>query len=376
LALTDNNFKFPQTWRSNIAVDRKLYMGWTGTGEFIYNKDVNGIYYINANLPAAQATFTGVDARQRWVGASCTTPTVGPCATRINNASGAQVTDAVVMKNQNIGRSWNVAATLSKTFRAGLTFKSAYSFGEAKNTIDPGSIASGSYFSNQQHGDPNNPGLGFSQYSPGHRVFVATSYNKQLFSFGQTMISAFWEARTIGNSSYVFSGDANGDTGTSNDLLYVPRNTAEMNFLDITGAIPFTAAQQASAWDAYIAQDKYLSKHRGAYAVRNAVFFPLVKRMDLSVAQDLFHSVAGAKHGFQLRMDILNFGNFLNHNWGVSQQMVSNSPLISAGADANGALSYRMRVVSGKLMDHTFDQTTNVTSDVYRFQVTLKYTFN
>jgi hypothetical protein len=351
-------------------------MGWTGTGEFIYNKDVNGIYYINANLPAAQATFTGVDARQRWVGASCTTPTAGPCATRINNAAGAQVTDAVVMKNQNVGRSWNVAGTLSKTFRAGLTFRSAYSYGEAKNTIDPGSIASGSYFGNQQHGDPNNPGLSFSQYSPGHRVFIATSYNKQLFSFGQTMVSAFWEARTIGNSSYVFSGDANGDTGTSNDLLYIPRNTSEMNFLDITGAVPFTAAQQAAAWDGYIVQDKYLSKHRGTYAVRNAVFFPLVKRMDLSVAQDLFHSVAGAKHGFQLRVDVLNFGNLLNHNWGVSQAMVSNSPLISAGADANGALSYRMRVVSGKLMDHTFDQTTNVTSDTYRFQVTLRYTFN
>ncbi len=33
----------------------------TGTAEFIYNKDVNGIYYINANLPAAQSSFTGVD---------------------------------------------------------------------------------------------------------------------------------------------------------------------------------------------------------------------------------------------------------------------------------------------------------------------------
>ena len=41
-------------WRSNIAVDRRLPGGITGTAEFIYNRDVNGIYYINANLPAAQ----------------------------------------------------------------------------------------------------------------------------------------------------------------------------------------------------------------------------------------------------------------------------------------------------------------------------------
>ena len=57
---------FPQVWRSNIAVDRRLPGGITGTAEFIYNRDVNGIYYINANLPAAQATFTGADTRPRW----------------------------------------------------------------------------------------------------------------------------------------------------------------------------------------------------------------------------------------------------------------------------------------------------------------------
>ena len=68
LNVTDNSFKFPQVWRSNIAVDRRLPGGITGTAEFIYNKDVNGIYYINANLPAAQSAFTGVDNRPRWVG--------------------------------------------------------------------------------------------------------------------------------------------------------------------------------------------------------------------------------------------------------------------------------------------------------------------
>ncbi len=66
LALTDADFKFPQIWRSNVAVDQRLPGNITATGEFLYNKDVNGIYYINANLPAAQSTFAGADNRPRW----------------------------------------------------------------------------------------------------------------------------------------------------------------------------------------------------------------------------------------------------------------------------------------------------------------------
>ena len=38
LDVTDNGYKFPQTWRSNIAVDRKLSWGMTGTIEYIYNR--------------------------------------------------------------------------------------------------------------------------------------------------------------------------------------------------------------------------------------------------------------------------------------------------------------------------------------------------
>ena len=44
----------PAGWRTNLAVDQRLPWGMIGTAEFIYNQDVNGIYYINANLPAAQ----------------------------------------------------------------------------------------------------------------------------------------------------------------------------------------------------------------------------------------------------------------------------------------------------------------------------------
>src|SRR5574339_384689 len=53
LALTDKDFKFPQVLRTNLAVDHRFASGWRGTLEFLWGRDVNGVYYINANLPAA-----------------------------------------------------------------------------------------------------------------------------------------------------------------------------------------------------------------------------------------------------------------------------------------------------------------------------------
>jgi hypothetical protein len=376
LAVTDAKFKFPQTWRSNVGIDHKLPWGMIGTAEFIYNRDVNGVYYINANLPAAQSAFVGVDNRPRWVGTACTQPTAGPCVTRLNNAAGNQITNAIVLKNQNVGRSWNIAASVAKTLMSGFAFKSAYSYGESKNTIDPGSIASGSFTNNAMSGDPNNPGLAFSANSPGHRFFIAGSYTKQYFGWGGTTVSVFWESRTNSNTSYVFAGDMNGDSASNNDLIYIHRDQSEMNFSQFTvGTRTFTAAEQAAAWDAYIAQDPYLSKHRGEYAQRGAVFLPLVKRMDLSLSQDIFQSIGGHRHSGQIRLDITNFGNLLNSDWGVAQRVIQNQILTNGAADAQGRATYRMAVVNNALPTTSY-QTTTFASDVYTMMLSFRYNFN
>jgi hypothetical protein len=382
LAVTDPNFKFPQTWRTNIAVDRKLPWGLVGTGEFIYNRDINGVYYINANLPAAEAAFGGPDNRPRWVAtagypACAGTGQVGPCVTRLNNATGNQITNAIVLKNSNAGRSWNVAASLWKPLTAGFTIKGAYSYGESKNIIDAGSIASGSWTGNPIALDPNNPALAFSGNSPGHRLFIAPSYSRHYFGFGATTVSAFWEARTNGNTSYVFSGDMNGDTAFGNDLIYIPRGTSEMNFTTFSlpnGGKTFTAADQAAAFEAYIQQDSYLSSHRGQYAERGAVFLPMVRRLDLSLIQDVFHSIAGRRHSGQVRLDVTNFGNLLNHNWGVSQRIIQNQILTNAGVDAQGNLTYRLAVVNNALVTKSL-QTNAGIADVYVMMLSFRYTF-
>ncbi|MCI0554702.1 MAG: TonB-dependent receptor [Anaerolineae bacterium] len=378
LAFTNPDFKFPQLWRSNLAVDQKLpWWDLIGTAEFVYGRDVNGIYYINANLAPPNTNFAGADSRPRWTSGN-----------RINS----KITSAIVLKNQNEGYSWNLAASLEKPFDNGLYAKAAYSYGVAKNTVDPGSIAFGSWNNNQHSGDPNNPGVAFSTNSPGHRVFAALSYRKEYFKFGATTVSLFWEGSrnfpadpfsfASRTASYTFSGDLNGDGGTSNDLIYIPRDASEMNFQEYTSSgRTFTVAEQQAAWEAFIQQDPYLSKHRGEYAERGAISLPMVYRADFSIAQDLFSNVAGKRNGLQFRVDFLNVGNLLNKNWGVGQRLVTTQPLIvptsaqGGPADAQGRVQYRLRSIGGQLISKTYEQTATE-FDVFRVQFSLRYNFN
>ena len=374
LAVTTPDYRFPQTWRSNLAVDQRLPWGVIGTVEYLYNQDVNGTYYINANLRAPNATFNGPDRRPRWIGSN-----------RINS----NIDNAIVLDNQNIGTSYTVAASLEKAFDRGLYAKAFYSYGSARNTVDPGSIAFGSWQTNAYgSGDPNNPGVGFSNNWAGHRAVMVLSYRKKYFGFGETGISLFSELRSIGNTSYTYNGDMNGDGTNNADLIYIPRNANEMNFqaysVDATGratttasqiARTFSVAEQTTAFEAFIRQDNYLSKNRGRVAERGAVFLPTVFRTDFSITQDLFTNVRGTKNAIQVRADILNFGNLLNKNWGGSQRLVTNQPLVLQTTPANGVPLYRLRNVGTNLVNRTYERTVSE-FDVWRMQLGLRYTFN
>ena len=380
--MTDDSFRFPQTWRSNIGVDRKLPWGLVGTLDYIYNRDVNAPVYVNANLPAPEGAYTGVDNRPRWAAtaagatpapginvalpACAATGQVGPCFTRLNNAPGNQITNAYVIKNQSENNSWNISGALTKNLSNGFSFKGGFNYGVSSSLVEPSSTAGTSWGgANPIVRDPNNPALAYSQNSPGKRVFLASNYTRQYFGFGATTISAFYDGHTNGNTSFVFAGDANGDTVSGNDLIYIPRNTTEMNFKPLTvSGRTFTAADQAAAFEQLITSSSYLSAHRGQYAERGAVFLPIVNRVDLSVTQDVFHSVAGRRHSGQIRLDVTNFGNLLNDKWGAGRRLVNTQILTSPSADATGALTYNLQTLSGNLITTPL-QTSAGIADVY-----------
>ena len=301
----------------------------------------------------------------------------------MNNARGNQVTANYVIKNADQNRSWNIAASLSKPVTRGLAVRGGFSYGESRSLVEPSSTASSSWGSaNPIVFDPNNPALANSVNAPGKRVFLQASYSRQYFNWGATTVSAFYDARPnyinfSTNVSYVFSGDANGDQVSGNDLIYIPRNTTEMNFkpLTVSGGRTYSPADQAAAFEQYIQNDEYLSSHRGKYAERGGLFNPMVGHLDLSITQDVFKTIGGARHSGQIRLDITNFNNLLNHDWGVGKRVINPQILTSPTTDANGALTYNLQNLNGILLTTPF-QTAASISDVYVMMLTFRYTFN
>jgi len=130
-------------------------------------------------------------------------------------------------------------------------------------------------------------------------------------------------------------------------LVFVPQKGSDIRFAALTvgtgtTAVTYTEAQQQEAFDKFINQDPYLSTRRGQYAERNALALPFLHRFDLSVAQDVFVKIKEKRNAFQIRFDILNFGNMLNNEWGVSQRAGAPQLLNFVSRDAAGVPTYRL----------------------------------
>ena len=308
---------------------------------------------LNANLPAPESAYTGVDNRVRWVanaqfpacitngGPFGTGGQVGPCVTRLNNAVGNSVTAAYVLKNSNDNHSWNISGALSKPTTHGFSAKFGFNYGVSRSLVEPSSTAGTSCgVARIQCLGSEQPPLAYSTNSPGKRVFLQASHSKQHFHFGATTVSMFYDGHTNGNTSFVFAGDANGDTVSGNDLIYIPRNTSEMNFKPLNASATVSRALRPRTGRCLREADygrcvSEQASRRVCRAQRGVP--PFVNRIDLSIIQDLFHSVGRARHSGQVRLDITNIGNLLNSNWGSGTRLINTQILTSPTADPKPA---------------------------------------
>lgn len=335
LALTDRNFKFPQVWRSNIAVDQRLPGDVVLTLEAMYTKDLNASYYDNANNPEPGFTAAGADSRPMFRNPTAPNSVVN----RIN----PNITDAIILRNTSKGYSYNLTAQVQKTFNRSFTASLAYNYADARSVIDGIGQAASSWRDRPVSGNPNAPDMSYSNFLQKHRVVGSASYRREYLGHLGTTLSAFLDFGPGFRTSYVYSGDLNGDGNNANDLIYVPRSQDEIVLQDVSffantpQATVYTAAQQWADLDAYINQDKYLKTRRGQYAERNGAQSPWVGFIDARLLQDVFTNIGENKNALQFSVDVFNVANLLNKNWGVAQGSYRTSLLTYQNIATSGA---------------------------------------
>ncbi len=370
IAVTDQNFKYPQVWRSNVAADYKLPNDWTVTAEFIYGKDINAVYYQNLNLPAPTANFTGADNRPRY--------TV--------NRIYSNITDVIMLRNSKEGYQFSFTAQVQKSWADGFFASLAYNSadGRDQSSLVGASIAASAYRDNPIVSDPNNPEVSFSGFLLQHRVIGSIGYAKEYAKYFKTSISMFFEGRQGNRSSYTVGGDLNGD-GFTNDLMFVPARREDIVLIPAGGANASQPADNRTAdliWaqlDAYIAQDPYLSKRRGRYAERFGLVAPWVNTIDMRILQDFYINVGGKRNTLQLSLDIFNFANLINSEWGV-EKIANRTQLISFSGsfDPEGRPRYTFPYINPSNqtpLTTTFRNSTAVSSR-WQMQFGIRYIFN
>lgn len=310
LAITNNNFKFPQLLRTNLAVDHKLPAGIVATIEGIFGKDLNAVYHQNINLPSLGTALVGSDKRIRYNSSRIYSGAGGA------SASNPNISDAILMSNTNQGYTFNLTMQLQRNVKNWYSMV-AYTYGNSRSVNDGGSIAQSIWRDRSVSGDPNDEAVSFSNFYQPHRVIAASFYRFEYAKRFATSVGFTFEAANGGNRSYTYNGDLNNDGLNANDLIYIPKDATDIVLETVNASDTRTAAVIWGQLNTYINQDPYLSKRRGQYAERNGLQLPFYRRLDMNLTQEIQQKIGKNVHTIRFTLDIFNVGNLLNKNWGI-----------------------------------------------------------
>jgi len=297
------DFKLPQVFKTNIAIDQKLPGGFVFSADFIWNDNITALAYENINLVGPQFTTTGAGSRPNYGFA------------KVDNT----YSDIYLGYNTGEGSSYNISGTLSKnviTDKWDIRTSATYSYGKADGILDGTSSQNSSQWRNLESvNGSNRPDLTISDFSPGSRIISNVTLEYKWTNNIKTRLGLFYEGAEGSPFSYVYTGSGLlSDTGSNSALIYVPANEAEALLVDSS---TLTASEQWASLNAFIEGDTYLSSRRGQFAERNADRSDWTHIVDLKFAQEFGLNIGNKVHKLEFTLDIFNFTNLINKDWGV-----------------------------------------------------------
>lgn len=371
--LLRKDLKFPQTMRGNLAYDRDLGHGYVASFEGIYTRFINGLFYTNLALPDAPVG-TGVDGRALYRNVTGTAVLKVPGRTTVLD-----------VKNESEDYNYNLTAQLQKRFTTNLGGSVAYTYTQSYDVQSLTSSTAGSQyrFGRIYGGDQNSIYLNHSAWETPHRILASGSYTLPT----KTSITGIYSGQSGVNFAYTAQSDLNGDGQTSNDPIYIPSGTTDPNYpvfksltTTLNGAsVTYSPADQKAAFENFITSHDCLNSQRGKIMTRNTCQTPWTNEIDVSVEQAVT-TLRG--QDLSVRLDIFNFGNLINKNWGrqVSSSQFNPVQLLTTNSFVTPGTTTTTTTLANAVPLVTFDPNftpftyQNVQSN-YTMQLSFRYSF-
>ena len=306
----DKGFKLPQNLKAAFGIDRQLPWGVVGTFDFLYNRGLNQFYVFDVNLRGIVGTSAGEGGRRLYgtINATSGAATASRLTPNFN--------DVLRHTNRSGDYAYSFTGQLQKRFNNGVQFNVGYTYGRSYDLISLGSsIAFSNYRFTKLDGPLTDRNLRPSIFDITHKVTASATMN---IKFG-VALSVVYVGQSGYRYGYVVSNDANADGVASNDLVYVPRNAADITL------------QNPADWtklDAFIKGEPCLEANRGRILPRNSCQNPWINFLNLRLAK-AFTTVQG--QNVEVTADLFNAFVGTNRPDTPDRAALLDNPLIPFG---------------------------------------------
>jgi len=333
---TDPGFEVPSTWRYNLAAERAFDLGPLGNDWY---------FTLEAVLSENNYATEWRDLARTQIG---TAPDGRPIYDRPS-------TYDVILTNTGEGyaRTYSVSVDKAWDTRAGLfALALNYTRMDAKDVNPSQSSTVSSNYGRTATFDRNGRLLATSDFEIKDRLNGTINWSKDFFGDNTTRVGMFFEVRSGHPYSYsmrensdatVWGGDRTFARRDS-QLMYVPTmGDAGVIFSNTPGALVNDPVVEAE-FNTFVAAAG-LEGFRGQVLPRNFRKSGNNARMNLRISQEigLFDVPGVGESKLHLYLDIENFGNLLNDDWGRHEQVFfaySNVAVDNVSINTNGQYVY------------------------------------
>jgi hypothetical protein len=395
---TDPDFKYPQYFGVSAGFDRRLPYNTVLTVEGLYRKALNGVLIRDANIRgprmAGGQPYTDRNGRVLYADTIFASGAIQNVNQRYITSLGGTAFNEGIMEvtNQSEDYNYSISTQLNRRFSNSFEATLAYTYMQSKDvqSLTSDRAISSWRFGRQLSAAHEDLEVTSSNWERPHRILAYGTYT---MPWQLTDLTLYYEGSSGVPFVYVTNGDLNGDLTSGNDPIYVPMDATDPNEFRIGTGIDGAFVQNqvaAQAFDDFISSQECLNSQRGSIMERNSCRSPFQHRLDVSIRQSI-PRIQGQQ--LALQIDIFNFLNFLNDDWGQNRlptlsPLFNNQAALTQTGRSSGPLDQSLSTFTFDNLLYQSDAPAAGASDfgaplpfegrsggVYQIQLTLRYSF-